>query len=195
MYRRASRNSSSSCSKNEKNKILIERYVVYLQYERIIRFHHEPGKGHYIIYFTLNERAVHPRLNSHDSQPRRPHHDPPRPKISPKTNAQPTCHTITRHHHDPQSSHTITQHHHAKQSRPKPPPPKPNAPQKHQTEITPYNVSSRALAAILSPSLSVYFTSIGRYFFSSFTFPEDLAMRTRFLIAVRSSGLIFNTLL
>lgn len=61
--------------------------------------------------------------------------------------------------------------------------------------ITPYNVSSRALAAILSPSLSVYFTSIGRYFFSSFTLPEDLAMRTRFLIAVRSSGLIFNTLL
>lgn len=73
--------------------------------------------------------------------------------------------------------------------------PKPNAPQKHQTEITPYNVSNRALAAILSPSLSVYFTSIGRYFFSSFTLPEDLAMRTRFLIAVRSSGLIFNTLL
>lgn len=32
--------------------------MVYLQYERIIRFHHEPGKGHYIIYFTLNERAV-----------------------------------------------------------------------------------------------------------------------------------------
>ena len=61
--------------------------------------------------------------------------------------------------------------------------------------ITPYNVSNRALAAILSPSLSVYFTSIGRYFFSSFTFPEDLAMRTRFLIAVRSSDLIFNTLL
>lgn len=74
-------------------------------------------------------------------------------------------------------------------------PPQTNAPQKHQTKITPYNVSSRALAAILSPSLSVYFTSIGRYFFSSFTLPEDLAMRTRFLIAVRSSDLIFNTLL
>lgn len=121
----------------------------------------------------------------HDSQPR----------FSPKTNAQPTCRTITRPNHDPPSRHTITRHHHAKQSRPKPPPPKTNAPQKHQTKITPYNVSSRALAAILSPSLSVHFTSIGRYFFSSFTLPEDLVMRTRFLIAVRSSGLIFNTLL
>lgn len=81
----------------------------------------------------------------------------------------------------PQNKRTaIPPHHHATPSR---------------QAITPYNVSSRALAAILSPSLSVYFTSIGRYFFSSFTFPEDLAMRTRFLIAVRSSGLIFNTLL
>lgn len=59
----------------------------------------------------------------------------------------------------------------------------------------PYNFSSRAFADILSASLSVYFTSIGRYFFSSFTFPEDLAISTRFFIAVRSSGLIFNTLL
>lgn len=59
----------------------------------------------------------------------------------------------------------------------------------------PYNFSSRAFADILSASLSVYFTSIGRYFFSSFTFPEDLAISTTFLIAVRSSGLIFNTLL
>lgn len=59
----------------------------------------------------------------------------------------------------------------------------------------PYNVSSRAFADILSASLSVYFTSIGRYFFSSFTFPEDLAISTTFFIAVRSSGLIFNTLL
>ena len=81
------------------------------------------------------------------------------------------------------------------QSHATPPPQKTNAPQKHQTKTTPYNVSSRALAAILSPSLSVYFTSIGRYFFSSFTLPEDLAMRTRFLIAVRSSALIFITLL
>ena len=94
-------------------------------------------------------------------------------------------------HHKKNSPPKQTQHHHATPS----PPPKPNAPQKHQTKSTPYNVSSRALAAILSPSLSVYFTSIGRYFFSSFTLPEDLAMRTRFLIAVRSSGLIFNTLL
>ena len=61
--------------------------------------------------------------------------------------------------------------------------------------ITPYNVSRRAFADILSASLSVYFTSIGRYFFSSFTFPEDLAISTTFFIAVRSSGLIFNTLL
>ena len=37
--------------------------MVYLQYERIIRFHHEPGKGHYIIYFTLNERAVQKKLS------------------------------------------------------------------------------------------------------------------------------------
>lgn len=59
----------------------------------------------------------------------------------------------------------------------------------------PYNVSSLAFADILSASLSVYFTSIGRYFFSSFTFPEDLAINTRFFIAVRSSCLIFNTLL
>ena len=40
--------------------------MVYLQYERIIRFHHEPGKGHYIIYFTLNERAVGCVLKKHD---------------------------------------------------------------------------------------------------------------------------------
>lgn len=97
---------------------------------------------------------------------------------------------IMPHHHAIPSCQAIMPSNHAQSHAPKP-----NAPQKHQTEITPYNVSSRALAAILSPSLSVYFTSIGRYFFSSFTFPEDLAMRTRFLIAVRSSALIFNTLL
>lgn len=100
----------------------------------------------------------------------------------------------------PQNKRTANMpHHHATPScqaiTPKATTPKATAPQKQQTKITPYNVSSRALAAILSPSLSVYFTSIGRYFFSSFTLPEDLAMRTRFLIAVRSSDLIFNTLL
>lgn len=87
------------------------------------------------------------------------------------------------------SRNTIMPSNHAQSHRPQ------NQTPHKSTKIINYNVSSRALAAILSPSLSVYFTSIGRYFFSSFTFPEDLAMRTRFLIAVRSSDLIFNTLL
>lgn len=101
----------------------------------------------------------------------------------------------------PQNKRTANMpHHHATPSgqaiTPKATAPKNKRPTKAPNQNhPPYNVSSRALAAILSPSLSVYFTSIGRYFFSSFTFPEDLAMRTRFLIAVRSSGLIFNTLL
>lgn len=130
----------------------------------------------------------------HDSQPRRPHHDPPRqkksrPRLSEKSlRDRNTPHPYTR----PKADSRFSLRNVLLFGQP---PPKTNAPQKHQTKITPYNVSSRALAAILSPSLSVYFTSIGRYFFSSFTLPEDLAMRTRFLIAVRSSGLIFNTLL
>ena len=129
----------------------------------------------------------------HDSQPQRPHHNPPRPKIclqavrkviarlkysTPLYKARSKFSVLTE---ECFTFRTTA--------------PKPNAPQKHQTKITPYNFSRRAFADILSASLSVYFTSIGRYFFSSLTFPEDLAMRTRFFIAVRSSGLIFNTLL
>lgn len=112
------------------------------------------------------------------------------PKQTHSHHATPSRDTIMTRNHDTPSRNTIMPSNHAQSHRPQK-----NAPQKHQTKITPYNVSSRALAAILSPSLSVYFTSIGRYFFSSFTLPEDLAMRTRFLIAVRSSDLIFNTLL
>lgn len=112
------------------------------------------------------------------------------PKQTHSQHATPSRNPIMTRNHDTPSRNTIMPSNHAQSHRPQK-----NAPQKHQTKITPYNVSSRALAAILSPSLSVYFTSIGRYFFSSFTLPEDLAMRTRFLIAVRSSALIFNTLL